>query len=335
LHIDVHAHFLPRSVVDACDAGRDWHGIRFEVDEQGQLVSTTSAKRFALPWPDFRAPISDRIAEMDKLRVDMQVISMSPTLWRHELEGGAAADMARDVNDETAAIVAEHPSRFRGFAFLPLQDPKASVAELERSVRDLGLVGAAVSTNVAGENWDVEGLFPVLEAAEALGALLFVHPAAVRTVNVMSRYHLRNMIGNPLETTVTIGSLVFGGVFDRLPNLKMVFAHGGGYATFAVGRFDHGHVVRPEAQAIRRVPTDYLRSLYYDCLTHSAHALRYLVDEVGIDRVVLGSDFPADMGYRDPVGWVENAEGLDQAEKQQILGGNLERLLDIGPAAPA
>jgi aminocarboxymuconate-semialdehyde decarboxylase len=332
VNIDVHTHYLPRSVVAAADAETDWHGIQFAVDDQGQLVSTTAAMRFPLPWPDFRAPIVDRIAEMDRLRVDMQVLSLTPTLWRHEVEGRHAIDMARDVNDETAAIVQEHPTRFRGLAYLPLQDAPASVAELRRSVADLGLIGAAVTTNVDGEDWDSARLFPVLEAAHDLGALIFIHPASVRARGTLDRYHLRNLIGNPLETTIAIGSIIFGGVLDRLPNLRLVFAHGGGYAAFAAGRFDHGATVRPESKGTQRPPADYLRQLYFDDLTHSPLALRYLIDLVGIEQVVLGSDFPADMGYRDPVGWLERVPLLDATEKQLILGGNLERLLGLEPA---
>jgi aminocarboxymuconate-semialdehyde decarboxylase len=315
-------------VVTSVDEDRDWHGIRFEVNDKGQLVSTTPALRFALPWPNFRAPIEDRIAEMDRIQVDKQVISLTPTLWRHEVEARHAIGAAREVNDETAAIVREHADRFDGFAFLPLQDAEASVAELERAVRDLGLVGAAVSTHIAGEDWDSPRLYPVLEAAHQLGALIFVHPASVRARAMLDRYHLFNAIGNPLETTITIASLIFGGVIDRLPNLKLVFAHGGGYAVYAAGRFDHAYDVRLEARAlIDSPPTDYLRTLHFDCLTHSALALRHLVDLVGVEHVVLGSDFPADMGYRDPVRWLEEAPLLDATEKQQILGGNLTRLI--------
>lgn len=323
-------------MVDAADAGRDWHGIGFEIDARGQLVSTTPVLRFPLPWPDFRAPITDRIAEMDRLRIDMQVISLTPTLWRHEIEGSHATELAQDVNDEIASVVRDHPDRFSGFAFLPLQDEGASVAELGRAVLELGLVGAAVTTNVAGEDWDSPRLFPVLRAAQELGALIFVHPASVRARGMLERYHLRNLIGNPLETTIAIGSIVFGGVMDRLPGLKLVFAHGGGYAAFAAGRFDHGYEVRPESRAtVAQPPADYLRALYFDNLTHSAAALRYLVDLVGAERVLLGSDFPADMGYRDPVGWLERAPLLDEAEKQQIRGGNLEGLLRLRSATSA
>ncbi len=332
MNIDVHAHYLPRSVVDAVDGSGEWHGVRVEEDG-GQIVSTTSAARFPLPWPNFRAPITDRIAQMDALSVDVQCISLSPTLWRHELPVDQIVPMAREVNDETAATVSEHPDRFRGFAFLPLQDTDGAVRELERAMTELKLIGAAVTTNVAGEDWDSDRLFPILEAAERLGAFVFVHPADVRTRKLLDRYHLRNSIGNPLETTIAIASLVYGGVLDRLPNLRLCFAHGGGFAVFAAGRFDHGYEVRPEARAAApRPPSDYLRAMYFDCLTHSPLALRHLVDLVGIDRVVLGSDFPADMGYRDPVGWLERAPLLDEAEKEQIRGGNLERLLGLRPA---
>jgi aminocarboxymuconate-semialdehyde decarboxylase len=334
LNIDVHTHYLPRSVVAAADGQRDWHGIRFGLNEKGQLVSTTEKLGFALPWPDFRAPITDRIAAMDRLRIDMHLLSLTPTLWRHELDARDGIDMARDVNDETAAIVADHPDRFGGFAFLPLQDADASVGELERAVGELGLVGAAVSTHVDGEDWDSERLFPVLEAANDLGALLFVHPSAVRARKMLDKYHLFNMIGNPLETTVAIGSIIFGGVLDRLTDLRLVFAHGGGYAAFAAGRFDHGATVRPESRGTQEPPADYLQRLYFDDLTHSPLALRYLIDLVGIEHVVLGSDFPADMGYVDPVGWLERAPLIDDAEKARILGGNVEDLLGLRVAEP-
>ena len=333
MNIDVHAHYLPRSVVDALDGSGEWHGIRLE-EVDGQIVSTTPAARFPLPWPDFRSPIEDRLAEMDRLRLDVQVISLSPTLWRHELPRDQMVSMAREVNDETADIVRRHPDRFAGFAFLPLQDTDASVRELERASTVLGLVGAAVATNVAGRDWDSDELIPILEAAERLGAFVFVHPADVRTRKLLDRYHLRNSIGNPLETTIAIASIVYGGVLERLPNLRACFAHGGGYAAFAAGRFDHGFEVRPEARSgARRPPSEYLRAMYFDCLTHSALALRHLVDLVGSDRVVLGSDYPADMGYRDPVGWLEGLPLLDDAEKGQIRGKNLERLLGLRPAA--
>jgi aminocarboxymuconate-semialdehyde decarboxylase len=273
---------------------------------------------------------------MDRTAVDIQILSLTPTLWRHEVDPADGIAMARDVNDETAAMVAAHPDRFAGYAFLPLQDAGAAVRELERAVRGLGLVGASVATNVMGEDWDSARLFPVLEAAHELDALLFVHPTAVRPRKVLHRYHLGNLIGNPWETTVAIGSIVFGGVLDRLPGLKLCFAHGGGYAAFAVGRFDHGYRVRPESHAVaEHLPSDYLRLLLYDSLTHSERALRHIADLVGVDRIVLGSDFPADMGYQDPVGWLRGLTSFTRAEKEQIEQENISRLLGLSGARVA
>lgn len=264
---------------------------------------------------------------MDRLRVDMQVVSLNPILFRYYLDRAHAIDAARDVNDEIADMASRWPDRFAGFATLPMQDVSAAVTELQRAVESLGMVGAAIGTHVLGANFDEEHLFPLFEAAESLGAALFVHPAASRMGDSLPRYHMRNYIGNPTETTIAIGSLVFGGVLDRLPDLKLCFAHGGGYACWAAARFDHGFGVRPEArERASRLPSEYLRTLYFDSLVHGYGNLRQLIDNVGSDRVVLGSDYPADMGQPDPVTWIEGSD-LSHAEKRAVLGENASKLL--------
>ncbi len=340
MRVDAHVHYVPASVIAAIEAGTEWHGIAFGLNERGQPVSripgSESPQGGVLPWRNFRQTIDERLGVMDELRVDVQVLSLTPTLWRYELDVDDATDLARDVNDETGSIIERHPTRFAGFAALPLQDPGRAVKELERAVRECGLVGAGIGTHVNGEDWDSERLFPVLEAAAALDALLFVHPTVVRPRAVLDRYHLANLIGNPFETTRAIASLIFGGVLDRLPNLRICFAHAGGYAAFAAGRFDHGARVRPECRTTRQLPSAYLPHLYYDSISHSHSALRYLVDEVGADHVVLGSDYPADMGTPDPVASVEGNPLLSDSEKASILGANLEALLGRRvTAAPA
>ena len=181
----------------------------------------------------------------------------------------------------------------------------------------------SVGTHVGGLNWDEPDLFPVLEAAEQSNALVFVHPAASRLKDALPRYHMRNFIANPTETTIAIGSLIFGGILDRLPGLRLLFAHGGGYACWAYARFDHGHQVRPEAREhIARLPSDYLSALWYDSLVHGYGNLRRLIDVVGLDRVVLGTDFPADMGQPDPVAWIDGSDLSDSGEGR---GARLER----------
>lgn len=332
--IDVHAHFLPSGAIDAGRTNALWHGTRIQQGTQGAPVLVTGDYRVGLGSRAYWDGPEHRLAGLRTAGVDVQVVSLAPPLFRYYLEPEAAIPAAREVNDELRDWTERWPQHYLGLATLPLQDVSAAVAELDRAVNDLGLVGAAVGTHVNGENWDSPSLLPVLRAAEELGALLFVHPAGSRVEAALPRYHMRNFIGNPFETTVAIGSLIFGGVLDRVPNLKLVFAHGGGFACADVGRFDHGYTVRPEARKHPQLPpSEYLRRLYFDSLTHSADALRYLIDTVGPGQVVLGSDYPADMGVERPVEAMASCPTLSLQEKDQVLRTNAARLLPPFSAA--
>lgn len=327
--IDVHAHLLPRSAIAAAEAGESWHGSRIEKDDLGRPIVVTGGRREGMGGPAHYESMTRRLERMDETGVDLQILSLNPIFFRHylDVENGMAASVA--VNDEIAGYVRRWPTRFAGYGALPLQDPGAAVDELERVMAIEGIVGVCVGTHVAGANWDEPQLFPVLEAAERLGALLFFHPSDRRLESHLPRYHLHNSIANPTETTIAIASLIFGGVLDRLPDLKMLFAHGGGYACWAAARFDHGVKVRPEAQGHTALfPSEYLSRMWYDSLVHGYVNLRHLVDVVGIDRVMLGTDFPADMGQPDPVAWIEGSD-LDRAERAAVLGDNAAALLGI------
>jgi len=325
--VDVHAHLLPRSAIAAAESGTDWFGSRIETDSFGRPEIVTGDYRVSMGGPAHWESVEQRITKMDATGVDRQVISLNPILFRYYLDPGDAIECSKAVNDEIAGMVAAHPDRFAGFGTLPMQDSTAAVGELERVMSTAGLVGVSVGTHVGGLNWDEPALFPVLEAAEQSQALVFVHPAASRLKEALPRYHMRNFIANPTETTIAIGSIIFGGILDRLPGLRLLFAHGGGYACWAYARFDHGHQVRTEAREhIARLPSDYLSALWYDSLVHGYGNLRRLIDVVGVDRVVLGTDFPADMGQPDPVAWIEGSD-LSDAEKGAVLGTNAERLL--------
>ncbi|MPZ59811.1 MAG: amidohydrolase family protein [Propionibacteriales bacterium] len=330
--IDVHAHVIP-PCVPAPDSPWGWQGNPVTRHADGQLEITTNVGRMPIGWTEESEDVDLRLRHMDKAGVDMQVISLMPTLWMYGVDGHDSEAAARQSNDDLIRVAEEHPSRFRVFAHLPLDRPEAAIAELERVMSHDLVVGAAVGTNVAGKNWDEPELQPVLDTADRLGALLFFHPMAVRFQPHMRRYHLRNLIGNPAETTLAIADLVFGGALDRLPGLRMVFAHGGGYACFAAGRFDHGHRVRTEAREhIQILPSEALTRLYFDNLLHSDHATRFLVDTVGSSRVVLGTDYPADMGPTDPVYPLLNSPVFDETEKRAILGENLLGLLGLDRA---
>lgn len=326
--IDVHTHIVPPRLAEAAQQGGRHFGIEFGRDERGKVTSAApGGKPFALPWPTPLETPDQRVLSMDRIGVDVHLLSLSPSMHWYSTEPADATVLARETNDDIAAIVASHPSRFRGLAFLPLQDPSAAVAELGRAVEDLGFEGALVGTHAAGVNWDAPEMFPILETAQELGALLFVHPTRGRANAFLPDYHLKNLIGNPLETTVALASLIFGGVLDRLPELKLCFAHGGGYGCLGIARMDHGASVRHEMQAMTKMPSDYLRGLYFDSLVHGHRTLDHIIDLAGIDRIVLGSDYPADMGQPDPVSFIESHPGLGESERSKILSENLSALL--------
>ncbi len=329
--VDMHAHFVPDDIVAAALRGDPWHGITFGKTASGGVFSAAAGQQMALPWKLPLETPAGRAETMTAIGVDAQVVTLSPTMHWYPADPATAPDFARAANDALVAFVAQKPDRFIGLGYLPLQDPKAAILELERCMGPLGLPGVMVGTNINGQDWDSPALFPVLEAASDLGAFVFFHPARGRADNWMPNYHLRNLIGNPLETTATIAALIFGGVLERLPHLRTCFAHGGGYSCFAVGRWDHGWQVRKEASAqIAKLPSDYLSTLYFDSLTHSDKALRALIDQVGIGRVLLGSDYPADMAAPDPVGAVVQSPLITPGERRMILTENIRHA--IGPA---
>jgi aminocarboxymuconate-semialdehyde decarboxylase len=334
--IDVHAHVAPPCV--GTETAWEWQRKPLRRQPDGTLEIGSDGDRRPLPWPQDGEHVEARLDYMDSVGVDMQVLSLSPALWDYGLDGHDSVWAARQVNQDLTDMATAHPTRFRVFAHLPLDDVDAAVAELERAMSHDLVVGAAVGTHVDGRNWDHPKLFPVLEAAERLGALLFFHPASVRFIPDMPDYHLRNLIGNPTETTVTIGSLLFGGVLDRLSDLRALFAHGGGYAAFAAGRFDHGHRERTDVRANTEgaIPSRCLHRLYFDNLLHSDAAMRYLIETVGLSQVVLGTDYPADMGPRDPVRPVLDSAAFTDAEKRAVLGANLAELIgvDLSQAGP-
>jgi aminocarboxymuconate-semialdehyde decarboxylase len=330
--IDVHSHIVPARLAAAAERGGLRHGIEFGRDASGKITSSVGGRPpFALPWPTPLESTADRIAAMDAIGVDVHLLSLSPTMFWYTTDPADALAFAVETNDDIADVIGAHPTRFGGLGFLPLQDTDASVGELERCIRDLGFAGAIVGTNVDGLDWDAPELFPVLEAAQDLGALVFVHPARGRAAPFLRHYHLENLIGNPFETTVAMASLIFGGVLDRLPELKLCFAHGGGYGCLGIARMDHGHAVRTEAQGMHRLPSDYLRTVYFDSLVHGHRALDQIIDLAGINRIVLGSDYPADMGEPDPVGFLRSHPRLTDEQRWMIMSANLSGLLEDSP----
>ncbi len=317
--IDIHAHLVPESMRRALARGEAWHGIGGDEDRRRMVLFP------AMTWN-----VEQRLADMDSLGVDVQVISTFVGYTGSQSDDDAVA-ACRETNDEVAQMTRDYPDRFAGFATIPIQNLKAAVAELERGVTQLGLKGTMISDVIDGRTLDQPELLPFWKAAEEMGAIIFVHQGGATLVSQRTeRYHLPNSIGNLVDRAVTFASLVFSGVMDACPDLKVCLAHGGGYTCFGIGRMDRGWQVRPEAQAnIQQPPSAYLNRFYYDCLTHGEAALRMLIDTVGIDRVVFGTDWPADMAIDWPVSWILSLESLTQEEKEAILHKNLENLLGI------
>ena len=317
--IDIHAHISPQGFIDAMNSGEDWHGITAEAVPAHRHNPRTT-------WtPD------ERLADMDSLGVDVQVLSTNAVLYSYDKDPGAATAMARDCNDYVSQLTVDHPDRFAGLATLPLQDIPASIDEIERCVTQLGLKGVMIGDHVNGRTFDDPKFMPFWKACEELGAMILIHQGGPTIVSPRSnKYHLPNTIGNLADRAVTYAAFVYGGVMDTCPDLRICLSHGGGYTCFGIGRMDRGWQVRPEARGnISQLPSAYLNRFYYDTITHSEEALRYIIDRVGVDRVLFGTDWPYDMCLDWPVSWIMGLESLSSEEKEQILWRNLEGLLVI------
>ena len=333
--IDVHAHVVPRRAWEAAAAGRDWYGYRHEAGE-GLGTFLGAGRRIGFTSPKVRFTPEERLADMDAQRVDVQVLSIHTPFFGYHLDAAQGTALAREVNDEIAAMTRRWPARFAGLATLPMQDTKAAIAELERAVTRLGLKGAELDTLVNGENWDAPRFLPFFKAAEAMGAVLFYHPQPQHNFMMerTTRYGLFNSLGVILEDAIVVAILILGGVLEACPGLKICIAHGGGPACYAMGRLDRGWQGTPEARrSIPRAPSTYQRQLYYDTVVGSEAALRFLIDQVGIDRVVLGSDWPFVPWHPSPVTWVQGLASLSAEEKERILWRNLETVLALGTPA--
>ena len=328
--IDIHAHVVPDSLWKAIDAKQEWHGFRHETGA-GLGTVVGGGMRTAFTSPKVRYSVEERLKDMDQQKVDVQVLSIHTPLIGYHLEAAQGLALAREVNDEIGATVRQSAGRLAGLATLPVQDVKSAIGELERAVTKLGLKGASLDTHVNDDQWDEPKFLPFFKAAEQMGAVLFYHPQPQNNflMQRINRHGLFNSLGVILDDAIVTAVLICGGVLEKCPDLKVCIAHGGGPACFAMGRLDRNWNERPATRSTPKQPSEYQKKLYYDTVVPSEEALRFLIDRVGIDRVVLGSDWPF-VGWKpSPVGWVQNLKSLTPEEKEKILWKNLAALLDI------
>ncbi|HUF95605.1 MAG TPA: amidohydrolase family protein [Acidimicrobiia bacterium] len=328
--IDLHAHVTPERYKKAIREEGTWYGLDATAGE--------------LDRGGFAQPLSMRLAEMDRFGVDMQLVTPTVGFYQYDNDLDVTKAIAVECNDEISEMITDHPRRFAGLGTVPMQDIPSAIAEMERVVHDLGFKGVIIKDHVEGKTYDHPDFEPFFSAAQELGALLFFHQGGESIVTRrVSRYKVPNAIGNLTERTLLYATLVFGGVLDRFADLKLLLAHAGGYTAYGIARMDKvagalpgdfdGKMNPPfgpnDGFANEKPPSDYLQRFYYDCCTYSGPALRFLIDTVGIDQVVLGTDYPAPMFLHDPVNWVRGLDELTDSEKDAVLTDNSNRLLEI------
>lgn len=328
--VDVHAH-VQVPAIDQLVAGRP----ELADDLAAQLASfgpDSMQRNRELALGEYRPFLLEpaaRLARMDAGGVDVQAVSVTPVQYHYWATGALAGEVVAAANEHIAGLVAEHPDRLVGLASVSLQQPQAAADQLRDAVGRLGLRGVAISTTVAGRDFSDPWFDPFWDAAQDTGALVFVHPWGCTLDERVHRFYLGNVVGQPLETTLALSHLVFGAVFDRFPRLRVCGAHGGGYFPVYLGRADHAYAVRPESRTMARPPSQYLSNLWFDSLVYRPDGLRHLVEVAGSDHVVVGTDYPFDMGVTDPVDRLD-ALGLPAAEREMIAGDTAGQLLRLG-----
>lgn len=279
--------------------------------------------------PVAMADPDDRVAVLGTQGIDRQVVAPPPPQCYYQSAPEHALHGSRLVNDGMAEWVGTHPDRFAGLGTVPLQSPDEAARELRRCMGELGLKGVMILTNVDGEEVGADRFEPFWRAAEETGALVMIHPNGFTEGARFEEYYFSNVLGNPLETCTALHYLIFNGVMERMPELRVLGVHGGGYLPSYAGRIDHAWGARADSRAgLPRPPTEYLRRMWFDTVVFTHHQLEYLVRVFGADRIVMGSDYPFDMADYDPVGHIATS-ALSDEEKAKVGGQNAVALLGL------
>ncbi|MDE2604908.1 MAG: amidohydrolase [Burkholderiales bacterium] len=328
--VDLHCHYL-NPAVNAKTAHLNAGNYDPTTVFADELTRETNVQQMKTRAPKLTG-VTERLKDMDRMGVDIQAVCPAPYHFFYFTEPAYGAELAREVNEGIAKVVADTPDRFVGLGSVPLQNAQLAVRELDHAVKNLGLRGVEICTNVNGKNLTDPslGLEKFFARAEELGILIFMHPLGWTQADRLTHHYFNNVIGNPLDSTVAVSHLIFDGVMARHPKLKVLVAHGGGYIAHYWARMDHAWRARPDTRTvIKRRPSSYLEKFYFDTITHDPEMLRRLIDRFGADHVVLGTDYPYDMGDEDPLGMVAQVKRLPRADRDLVVGGNAAKLLKI------
>lgn len=325
--VDVHAHVLIPQVTKLV---ADFPGFAAEQVEQSRLFGAEAlainAERFRREWLKPLTDFDVRLSLMDSSSVDVQVVSISPTQYHYWADHQLARDIVDTANRELAALTYRAPRRLVGLATVALQHPELAAEQLRYAVTAQGLRGVQIGTAAGGRDFSHPLFEDFWATAAELGVMIFIHPWGCDLAGRLSSFYLGNIVGQPLETTVALSHLIFGGVLDRHPGLRVCGAHGGGYLPQYLGRADHAYEARPDCRTMSRRPSEYLPLLYFDSLVYRTDTLRHLVAVAGADRVLMGSDYPFDMGIAAPL---QQLEGLSETEWRAVAGGNAAELMGL------
>lgn len=334
--VDVHAHFIPIDFIETARRGRALDGVEVRRVDGEEWVFHPQGYSYRLD-PEFW-DLEAKLRQMDHLGIDITVLSIAPPLFFYWVDPQVEATFYRSANEALANITRRSGGRLYGLATVPMQNPEAAAEELRYAVLELGLKGAIIGTSVEGIPLEDERFEPFWHAVEALEVPVMLHPYYVGPRPGLSDFYLVNLIGNPLDTTVAAARLILSGFLDRHPRVRLLLVHGGGFLPYQIGRLDHGFRVRPEIRRhIRQPPSAYLDRFYFDTVVHADLPLHFLIELMGDERVMLGTDLPFDMA---DVRFLEhlNTLGGGDSSQEAIRGRNALRLFQIpagnsGPAA--
>ena len=331
MNFDMHSHFIAQEFVEAISKpGSEWQAKLVRKGEESWIEHDQG---YAYPLSPGFYDTAARLADMARMKLDMAAVSVSPTLFYYWAAPKLALDVARMTNDAIYRLTKERPDKFVGMGTLPMQNLDLAITELRRSVKDLGFKSILIGSNLEGNQFDDPRFLRFFKECETLDVFILFHPYYVGTKGMFGKYYLTNLYGNPLDTAMVVASLIFGGVLDRFPNLKVGFTHGGGFFPYQIGRLKHGYEVRNEPKVNgAKSPERYLHQLYFDSIVFMDKQLRFLVDWAGAEHVMLGTDYAFDMGEFAPVDFVSGA-GLAAGQLKALLSNSACKIFGVQASA--